>query len=83
MYSETEYNFIPHATTQGLVFMVNILDGATATDEIANTVGKLISFLDSITVTDTISQTNENIIIFTSEVKGFSISSKITLKRHE
>ncbi len=83
MYSETEYNFIPHATTQGLVFMIYISESVDATDTVEPQIAKLIQLLDGITVTEDVSVTNERNITFTSEVKGFRITSSITAKKNE
>jgi hypothetical protein len=83
MYSEVPYSFIPHGTTQGLVFMVFLSENTTVTDTITSQIAKLITLLDGITVTDSLSVTNERIITFTSEVKGFRITSSITAKKNE
>jgi hypothetical protein len=77
MYSEMPYSFIPHGTTQGLVFMVSLSESVTATDDISFQIAKLITLLDGITVTDSVSATNERVLTFTSKVKGFKITSKV------
>jgi hypothetical protein len=83
MYSEVPYSFIPHGTTQGLVFMVSLSESVTATDDISSQIAKLITLLDGIDVTESLSVTNERLITFTSEVKGFRITSSITAKKNE
>jgi len=83
MYSEMPYSFIPHGTTQGLVFMVSLSESVTATDDISSQIAKLITLLDGIDVTESLSVTNERLITFTSEVKGFRITSSITAKKNE